>query len=474
MNRRRGADGSVIRRWDDLPRRVGLLAMFVVIVAAVRLAGLQFFRDGRTPDLGLERIVAWGSLTWIASVPTVVVGVVCWLLPRRGTVRHGNRVIAEAVSFRIVSRGQNADALAETVAATRAAMAARPLFPYVIEVVTDQPVALPTGADVVPIVVPPHYRTLTDARYKARALQYALERSSLPPTGWIMHLDEESHITPGVVGGIRDFIMACIADGEPRVGQGCILYYRTLERNWLLTLADNLRTGDDVSRFYFQYRLATAAFGVHGSFILVRNDAEASVGFEFGAEGSITEDAWWALSMLERGHRFGWVDGYVVEQAPSTVKDFVRQRRRWYSGLAKVALYAPAPWWARLVMMAFMATWTVSGLGVLYTCTNLVLGLRTPTAIAWLGAGCYAWYQTMYLVGLQLNLRHYPRPLPRWRRALYYVAQITLMPVFGALEGAGVLYALARPERGFFVIRKPATGNTAVAGGLRGPAAPPT
>ena len=25
-------------------------------------------------------------------------------------------------------------------------------------------------------------------------------------------------------------------------------------------LADNLRTGDDVSRFYFQYRLATAAF----------------------------------------------------------------------------------------------------------------------------------------------------------------------------------------------------------------------
>ncbi len=34
MNRRRGADGSVIRRWDDLPRRIGLLAMFVVIVAA--------------------------------------------------------------------------------------------------------------------------------------------------------------------------------------------------------------------------------------------------------------------------------------------------------------------------------------------------------------------------------------------------------------------------------------------------------
>ncbi|MCC6436892.1 MAG: glycosyltransferase family 2 protein [Acidimicrobiales bacterium] len=460
MSRRnRAPDGTVIRRWDDLPRRLALLGTFVVIVALVRLAGLQFFREGRTPKLGLERIVAWGSLTWIASVPTVLIGVACWLLPRKGVVRHGNQRIDEPVSFRIVSRGQNAEALAETVAAARAAMAVRPLFPYVIEVVTDQAVELPAGLDVVPIVVPPTYRTVTDAKFKARALQYALEHSSLPATGWIMHLDEESHLTPGVVGGIRDFILACEADGEPRVGQGCILYHRTLKRNWLLTLADNLRTGDDVSRFYFQYRLATAAFGVHGSFILVRNDAERSVGFEFGMEGSITEDAWWALSMLERGHRFGWVDGYVIEQAPSTVKDFVRQRRRWYSGLAKVALYAPAPWWARVVLMAFMATWTVSGMGVLYTCTNLVLGLRTPTLVAWLGAGCYAWYQTMYLIGLQLNLRHYPEPLPRWRRAFYYAAQVVLMPVFGALEGAGVLYALARPERGFFVIRKPALGG---------------
>ena len=33
-----------------------------------------------------------------------------------------------------------------------------------------------------------------------------------------------------------------LPDGEARVGQGCILYHRTLERNWLLTLADNLRT----------------------------------------------------------------------------------------------------------------------------------------------------------------------------------------------------------------------------------------
>ena len=128
-------------------------------------------------------------------------------------------------------------------------------------------------------------------------------------------------------------------------------------------------------------------------------------------------------------------------------------------GYRSVLIAASAVAAVTVVLMAFMATWTVSGMGVLYTCTNLVLGLRTPTLVAWLGAGCYAWYQTMYLIGLQLNLRHYPEPLPRWRRAFYYAAQVVLMPVFGALEGAGVLYALARPERGFFVIRKPALGG---------------
>lgn len=445
-------------RWDDWNRRVILLASFVGLVLLVRLVGLQFFREGRLPRHGFERTASWGALTWVASFPTVVIGVLCWLLPRRGMHRHGQERIDNIVSFRIVSRGQNAEALAETVAATRAAMAARPLFPYVIEVVTDQAVALPEGDDVVAIVVPSTYQAATGSKYKARALQYAIGASDLPAEGWIMHLDEESHITTGVIGGIRDFILACDAEGTPKVGQGCILYNRTLRTKWLLTLADNLRTGDDVSRFYFQYRFSTAAFGVHGSFILVRNDAEASVGFEFGNEGSITEDAWWALSMMSRGHTFGWVDGYVIEQAPSSIKDFVKQRRRWYSGLWKVAVYAPSPWWARSTLMLFMVTWTVSGMGTLYTVLNLFLGLRTAPLLAWAGAACYAWYQTMYLVGLQINLRNYPEPLPWWRKALYYAAQVVFMPVFGAMEGAGVLYALVKPERGFFVIRKPAVG----------------
>ena len=448
------------QRWDDNGRRARVIVMFLAFTMVVRTIGIIAFSDGRQPTTVFERITSLGAYAWLGALPATIVGVVCWLLPRPESRRRGSLVIGDQLSFRIVSRGRNIDAVTETVLACRAAMQARPLFPYRIEVVTDEPVTLPAGDDVVSIVVPASFRTDAGALYKARALEFANEVSTLPDDGWILHLDEESHPTQGLIGGLRDFILDCAEDGHARIGQGCILYHRQLRQNPLLTMADSLRTGDDVSRFYIQYRAGVAVFGMHGSFILVRNDVSKAIGFDFGAEGSITEDAWWALAQLEGGRNFGWVDGYVVEQAPQTVADFVRQRRRWFSGLAKVAIYAPAPWWSRLALILFIGTWSLTLFGVLYTATNLVLGLYTPVAIAWLAAACYSWYVTMYVEGLALNFRVLGAEIPRWKKAVYYVAQVLLVPVFGVMEAAGVVYAVLRPERGFHVIDKPATAAT--------------
>lgn len=451
------------QRWDDAGRRLRVIVTFVAFTLVVRGIGELAFSEGRQPTTIFERLTSLGAYAWLGALPATIVGIVCWLLPRPESRRRGATRLEREVSFRIVSRGRNVDAVNETVLACRAAMAARPLFPYRIEVVTDEPVALPEGDDVHALVVPKDFHTPAGTLYKARALQYANEVSDLADDGWVLHLDEESHPTAGLIGGVRDFVMDCIEDGENRIGQGCILYHRQLEQNPFLTLADSLRTGDDVSRFYVQYRAGIALFGMHGSFILVRNDVSKAVGFDFGAEGSITEDAWWAYAQLEDGTSFGWVDGYVVEQAPQTVMDFVRQRRRWFSGLAKVASYAPAPWWSRISLMAFIGTWSMTLFGVLYTLTNLALGLYTPVAIAWLASACYSWYVTMYVEGLALNFRVLGDTIPRRKRLVYYVAQILLVPVFGMLEAAGVVYAIVRPERGFHVIDKPATTAPAAA-----------
>jgi egghead protein (zeste-white 4 protein) len=276
----------------------------------------------------------------------------------------------------------------------------------------------------------------------------------------VFHCDEESQVTVGLVGGIRDAVIEeelRAAEGKtPRIGQGTIVYWRSLRAHPILTLADSLRTGDDATRFRTQFRMGALFCGMHGSFILVRADIERTVSFDVGPEGSITEDAWWAFAQAFFGREFRWVDGYLVEQSPEHWKDFAKQRRRWYSGLWKVVLYSPAPVLARAALAGFLVTWIASAIGGIYTVINLFTGLVTPIVPSVMGGFVFAWYVSSYVTGLWLSLRSMPLDVLPSRpvRALLYVAQVVLLPVFGVLETLGVLYAVLAPERGFHVIKK--------------------
>jgi egghead protein (zeste-white 4 protein) len=331
-------------------------------------------------------------------------------------------------------------------------MARRPRFRYRIEVVTDQPVELPWAADLYQIVVPNGYQTPRRTLFKARALQYALGMSSLEPGDWIMHLDEESHITGSAVEGIARAIREEEASGEHRIGQGAILYHRDLERNKLLTLADMIRTGDDVGRFRMQHRFGQTLFGLHGSFILVRNSVEREVGFDFGPLGSITEDAMWALLQMDRGRRSRWVDGYVAEQPPRSILDFLRQRRRWFVGLVLIALGGPVRWRFRASLAALVGLWSVSWIGVTLCWVNLALAVPSPFWVALLADLALAYHVALYLMGLRINLRASGRS--GLSTVGLYLQQALLIPVFSVLEAAAVAYGTFRPDTGFHVVRK--------------------
>ena len=97
---------------------------------------------------------------------------------------------------------------------------------------------------------------------------------------------------------------------------------------------------------------------------------------------------------------------------------------------------------------------------------NLFLGLETHPVASWLGTICFAWYLTMYLSGLRLNIAAWRQDVdqrvPRWHRFALYAGLVVLMPVFGLLEAAAVMYGMVRPERGFTVITK--SGVAAVPG----------
>ena len=454
------ANRRVTRRLDDERFRWVRLGMVVGCWIILEVLRAVLFDDGRQPSWWWERLLQNASWFWCAAAPASFIGAMSLVLRRRARPDDTGTWINHLVCFRVVSRGLNVDALTDTVASIREVMAVRDLFPYRIEVVVDTEVALSPADDLTVLVVPSDYVTPNQSKYKARALHYATEVSTLDPTSWVFHCDEESQVTHGLVGGIRD----AVAEEEtrasqgftPRIGQGTILYTRHLKESPILTLADSLRTGDDITRFATQFRSGVMFCGMHGSFILCRSDVETAVSFDVGPEGSITEDAFWAYEQAQRGVGFRWVDGYLLEQSPENLKDFAKQRRRWYSGLWKVALYAPAALWARLVLMLFLSAWLLSAVGGVYTFVNLFTGLSTPWPAEVCGGLVFSWYVTTYLTGLWLSLRSMPPELRPSRLAScgLYVAQVLLMPVFGSLEAAGVFLAVIAPEQGFHVIKK--------------------
>lgn len=102
------------------------------------------------------------------------------------------------------------------------------------------------------------------------------------------------------------------------------------------------RTGDDLGHYYLQHRVGFTLFGLHGAYIVCRQDVEAKIGLDLGPRGSITEDAWWILLAMKQSYRTKWIDGYLEEQATQSLMDFLKQRRRWYYGLRKLSLIVPS------------------------------------------------------------------------------------------------------------------------------------
>ena len=431
--------------------------VLTMVLATLGLYAIQHLLWPRNfaPAGPLMAAWSWTSLLWLGAVIpgfTGLLGMIRYAHPAPRRAQY----VPNLVAWRIVSRGTNVEALTATILRCKAEMATTPLFPYVIEVVTDGRYfdASGPGNDVRRIIVPDSYQTLNRSLFKARALHYAMLRSPIPADAWIVHLDEETQPTPSGIRGIAAMIAEEEASGGHRIGQGALLYHRDWKRHPFLTLADNVRTGDDFARFHFAHRVGVTIFGLHGSYIVVRNSVEkGSGGFDFGPRGSITEDAFWALMAMQQGRRIRWVDGYLEEQSCQTVANFVRQRKRWFQGLAKVSLFAPVRLRWRPCIGLNTALWALAPFAIIYTAAHFALGGYVEPWIRLLANLSLASFMTLYLTGLKANLdEHGITGLAT--RSFWTVAQVVLLPVFTLMESAGVLLAMATRSHGFHVVKK--------------------
>lgn len=416
-----------------------------------------FFRDLVAPPWLLGAL----KLFWLVPLPYALLNFYSFirypifLRPEPLPVSYVTR---GRLIFRYVSRGNNPHLVREVVMnAYETLLAEMPHDSWRLEVVVDVPQPLVENPYLRVIVVPPDYVTENGARYKARALHYALGVSDAAPEDWIIHLDEETRFTSDTVRAIAAFArseeraMRKSSDYMPRIGQGIIRYNRHGIVNVLTALADSIRVGDDYGRFRFQFENGAAWFGMHGSFVVVHNKLEQAIGFDHGPAGNITEDAYFALIARHIGVRFAFIHAFMDEQSPYSLKDFVAQRRRWFGGLWLCVFSPYIALRDRLILGSFMAMWTVAPLCIVLVYLNLLVPTGTPVWLAVIGGLSFMYYVALYILGFISNfdLRM------GWGRYLGLLAlQILLIPLFSVMEASGVIYGLLKPPKDFYIVQK--------------------
>jgi egghead protein (zeste-white 4 protein) len=403
-------------RHDDV---LAIMKVFWFSSALYVIANIAGFIAGSPFDRELKMELAWEG--WTADAKLIV----CY-----------------------VSRGQNSDALGRAVFKTRFVLEELGV-PYEIETVTDEPIAIPGCTS---YVVPTEYQTVRGAKYKARALHYAAEQRTVGKNTWVLHMDEESVLSPYAVYGVHDFI---VRGDMLRIGQGEIKYNSyQYGANPLITAIDAVRTGDDLGRFRLQYRLLKRpVFGMHGSFFVVHSAVEHKIGFDLGGKGSITEDAYFALIASSRGVKFEWVDGYVSEQSPFTILDLLKQRRRWIAGLRLLVMDTAIPFRQRWVMLASIVLCHFAWLSPIVTVWNVVSGgAYVPEQVAIAAALMSGIIYAVYLLGAYRNVVGINMPFKEQLKV--WAMTGALVPISSLVESIAIIYSIVRPVKTFEVVSK--------------------
>ena len=94
-----------------------------------------------------------------------------------------------------------------------------------------------------------------------------------------------------------------------------------------------------------------------GSYVVTKAQCEKSVSFDNGYNGSLAEDAYFAIKAIDQGFEFGFIEGEMYEKSPFSFKDFVKQRQRWMRGIFLTAFDPKLTFKSRFFLAMSIIAW---------------------------------------------------------------------------------------------------------------------
>lgn len=381
------------------------------------------------------------SYVWLLTVPVALSILLGWIF-LIGDKKPDFKNCDKRLVIRYVTRGINVDALMTAIQSVfQVTESVGKSHLVQVEVVSDRHIPVPEGVNLV--VVPEDYETPNGSLFKARALYYLQTQHPLEDDEWAIYFDEESRLTDSSYKGILEFMKKHGEDKQAPIGQGAIIY---TGGGWFLRGADALRLGDDFGRYKLQYTLGIPMFGIHGSYLLFRGDADRHLPFDVGKNNSIAEDTAWAMRAWQKGYRFGWVKGHILEQPTMDVKDFLKQRQRWLSGMKQVVKDSKISLKYKILLSGYTYLWQYTFVSLLLSSAYYVLRVPNPYPVTVMTDFSFTVYLMTYLIGNVVT----GYTTKKWSSILL----TTLYPIYGLLETLGSLLAF-KPLKEFYVVKKP-------------------
>ncbi len=307
------------------------------------------------------------------------------------------------------------------------------------------------------IIVPEEYAC--NAVHKGRALQYAVEIRKIENKNtddmYVFHLDDESLITKQTLCSMLSFL----EDNPVPVSEGLIVYpMKKNEKIRITHLLDALRPFCCFECLDFMSR-GNPAY-MHGSNLLVRSDIEQKVSWENGK--TISEDSLFSVSArLKFGKDiFGWHGGVVEEKSPLNIRDFVKQRKRWFYGLIQNLKYIPLKDRISQTLRAFL--WSLGFFSGMASLIALIIPQSFPDVYfthdffipsIYLRCGFFittGLWLLSYQIGGFLNGKYLPPKKRLWFHFLILATSLGL----GVIESAIPLLALISRPKTFEIVRK--------------------